>query len=261
MNSVRLLPIVMVAASALLLFKLFGLVSGDLYILGNRAALAQETENALADEVGAGEVEMEPEPVEEMAEGDDAVMGATDAALNPNRPKDGEPITINKEGRIEKLSERTGVSNTELEFLERLSERRKQLDIREEQLAVQEAIIRAAELRLETRAKELQEIESRISALVEQKEGQEADQFKSLVATYESMKPKDSARIFNRLDMRVLVRMVQMMNPRKFAPVMAAMEAEKAEALTLNLANPNLSEFSQTSVGNAGEQLPQIVGQ
>ena len=259
MNSIRLLPIVMVAASALLLFKLFGLVSGDLYILGSRAAVAQEAENALADEVGADEVAAEPVP--EIEEGDDAVKKATDAALNPDRPKDGEPITINSKGGIEKLSVRTGVAKTELEFLERLSERRKQLDVREEQLEIQEAIIRAAELRLETRAQELQEIEARISALVERKEGQEAEQFKSLVATYESMKPKDAARIFNRLDMIVLVRMVQLMNSKKFAPVMAAMDSEKAEALTLNLANPNLSKFNQTSVGDSSEQLPQIVGQ
>ena len=90
---------------------------------------------------------------------------------------------MDSKGNLTALSDSSGVSTTELEFLERLSERRKELDKRAEQLIVQESIVRAAELRLETRANELKQIEARISALVDKKEGKEEEKFKSLVAT------------------------------------------------------------------------------
>lgn len=256
MRTLRLLPVLMVVASTLLLFKLFGMVSGDLYIFGDQAAIAQEANNQAADNA----IKQEPKDGEQAGD-EKTVANAAENALGDNRPKDAAPITLDTAGRIQKLSETTGVTSTEIEFLERLSERRKELDEREAKLAVQEAIVRAAELRLETRANELKEIEARIAALVEKKETQEDEQFTALVTTYESMKPKDAARIFDRLDMFVLVRLVERMNPKKFASVMAAMDEQKAEALTINLANPNLSELRQPVSANASNELPQIIGQ
>ena len=258
MNSVRLLPVVIVVASALLVFKLFGFVSGDLYVFGSREAIAQEAQ-AQTDAEDANAAN--PVLADQQDNGENPVIDATDAVLDPNRPKESLPVTMDSSGNLKELSDASGVSPTELEFLERLSERRKQLDLREEQLQVQESIIRAAELRLETRANELKQIEARISALVDEKEGQEEEKFRALVSTYENMKAKDAARIFDRLDMLVLVRMVERINPRKMASIMAAMDSEKAEALTINLANPNLTELSQTVAGSSNNELPQIVGQ
>lgn len=252
MNSVRLLPVVMVVASTLLLFKLFGFVTGDLYVFGSREAIAQEAE---------AEGEAAAQDGAEAAEPTNPVVAATDAALDPNRPQDAVAKVLNTQGQLEALSEASGLAPTELEFLERLSERRKQLDALAEQLAVQESIVRAAEMRLETRANELKQIEARISELVDRKESQEEEKFKALVATYENMKAKDAARIFDRLDMIVLVRMVERINPRKMATIMSAMDPEKAEALTINLANPNLTDMSQTVDGPSNDELPQIVGQ
>jgi flagellar motility protein MotE (MotC chaperone) len=247
----------MVVASTLLLFKLFGMVSGDLYVFGSREAIAQEADAKTNEAVDENTTDAPTEG----EEGEQPVADAAEAALEDNRPKDAAPITLDTAGRIQKLSETTGVTSTEIEFLERLSERRKELDEREAQLEIQESIVRAAELRLETRANELKEIEARIAALVEKKETQDDQQFVALVTTYESMKPKDAARIFDRLDMYVLVRLVERMNPKKFASVIAAMDSEKAEALTINLANPNLSELRQPVAANASNELPQIVGQ
>ena len=53
---------------------------------------------------------------------------------------------------------------------------------------------------------------------------------------YEAMKPKDAARVFDRLGLDVLVPVVQQMNPRKMSEVLAAMAPERAEKLTVALA-------------------------
>ena len=59
---------------------------------------------------------------------------------------------------------------------------------------------------------------------------------KNLVVMYEAMKPKDAARVFDRLSHDVLVPVVLQMNPRKMAEVLAVMSPEAAEKLTVALA-------------------------
>ena len=57
-----------------------------------------------------------------------------------------------------------------------------------------------------------------------------------LVKLYESMKPRDAATIFNDLDMTVLLGVVDRMKDAKAAPVLAAMQPDKARELTTKLA-------------------------
>lgn len=257
MNSIRLLPVVMVAAGALFLFKFFGIVSGEGYSLsGAQMVSAQE----------APEQPQDAQVQEDMTQdstgnslADDAQMSPEELAAQEEKPQDAAPIMIKKDGDIVSWEDADDLADTERAILARLSERRKELDALEAQLKVQEDIVRAAEKRLETRAAELKEIEARIQQLVDRKEGLEDEQFGSLVSMYENMKPNDAARIFDRLDMLVLVRMVERMNPRKMASILAAMDAEKAEALTINLANPNLQQME--TVPAQDDALPQIVGQ
>ncbi len=59
---------------------------------------------------------------------------------------------------------------------------------------------------------------------------------RNLVLMYETMKPKDAARVFDRLAHDVLVPVVLQMNPRKMAEVLAVMSPEAAEKLTVALA-------------------------
>jgi flagellar motility protein MotE (MotC chaperone) len=256
MNSVRLLPVVMVAAGALFLFKVFGIVSGEGYSLsGAQMVSAQE---APADPQDAQVQEDMTQDSTGNSLADDASMSAEEMAAQDDAPKDALPITLKKDGEI--VSYDAGdLADTERAILARLSERRKELDALEKQLQVQEDIVRAAEKRLETRAAELKQIEARIQELVDRKEGLEDEQFQSLVSMYENMKSADAARIFDRLDMLVLVRMVEQMNPRKMAAILADMDSEKAEALTINLANPNLQKME--TAPNPDNELPQIVGQ
>ena len=53
---------------------------------------------------------------------------------------------------------------------------------------------------------------------------------------YETMKPRDAATIFNDLDMPVLLSVVDRMKDAKAAPVLAAMQPDKAREVTTKLA-------------------------
>jgi len=62
-------------------------------------------------------------------------------------------------------------------------------------------------------------------------------QVDSLVKTYSSMKPRDAARIFNNLDDAVLVPVAGQMKPDVLAAILAQMQSEPAQKLTVKLAD------------------------
>jgi flagellar motility protein MotE (MotC chaperone) len=53
---------------------------------------------------------------------------------------------------------------------------------------------------------------------------------------YETMKPKDAAKIFDRLDSKVLFDVVSQIKPQIMAAILAQMSADAAERLTVELA-------------------------
>ena len=70
--------------------------------------------------------------------------------------------------------------------------------------------------------------------------------WQGLVKLYEAMKPRDAATIFNDLDMPVLLQVVDRMKEAKAAPVLAAMQPDKARDLTARLAQMRTQRDGQT---------------
>jgi flagellar motility protein MotE (MotC chaperone) len=70
---------------------------------------------------------------------------------------------------------------------------------------------------------------------MKQYDGQKQAEIEQLVKIYGAMKPKDAARIFDNLEMPILVSVIQNMKEAKVAPIMALMTAAKATALTEEL--------------------------
>jgi flagellar motility protein MotE (MotC chaperone) len=170
------------------------------------------------------------------------------------------PMEISDDGQIVPLVGADGVTATEQQLLERLTARRTELQAYEDDLALRESIVDAAEKRIEERTATLEALEAQISTLVDQREEMETGQFAGIVAMYETMKPKDAANIFNNLDMEVLLRVAKTMSPRKMAPILAEMDATRAQELTVQmaaLADRPAAEMTPEDLA----ALPQIVGQ
>ena len=127
-------------------------------------------------------------------------------------------------------------SRSEVLILQELSKRRKVLDLREQQINRREGLLQAAELKLVTKQGELKKIREDIKSLLGTVDEKEKSRLRNLVKIYESMKPKDAARIFNELDMTVLMGVVAKMSVRKVAMIISAMEVKKARAVTRELA-------------------------
>ncbi len=86
-------------------------------------------------------------------------------------------------------------------------------------------------------AVDLVENDRRRPALLGQRDAEQAKQLASLVKTYSAMKPKDAARIFDSLTDQVLVPVAAEMKSDVLAPVLAAMSPDRAQKLTVRLAD------------------------
>jgi len=127
-------------------------------------------------------------------------------------------------------------SPAERALLERLGERRDELQQRSRDIEMRERLLENAERKLESRLNELKGAEERADGASAKRTEADAG-LKNLVTMYETMKPKDAARVFDRLPHDVLVPVVLQMNPRKMAEVLAVMAPEAAEKLTIALAS------------------------
>lgn len=141
-------------------------------------------------------------------------------------------------------------------ILERLQSRRQELDARSRELEMRENLLKAAEKRLEAKVAELKDVEGRVNGAIGARDKVEAQRFKGIVSMYENMKPKEAARIFDRLDIKILVDVSTQMNPRKMSEILAQMTPEAAERLTVELANRATGQPKSPST----DQLPKIDG-
>lgn len=146
-------------------------------------------------------------------------------------------------------------SAAERAILERLQERRQELEKRARELDIREGLIADAEKRVESKLMQIKEGQQQLATAAQQKEEGEAARFKSLVTMYETMKPRDAAKIFDRLDVNVLLQVASMMNPRSMSEILALMTPDRAEQLTVELANR-----AKTSPKAPGANLPKIEG-
>ncbi len=167
---------------------------------------------------------------------------------------------LNKAGVMNGAAAQT--SPAERALLERLGERREAIDARMRELEMRERLLDTAEKKLDSRVGDLKELETKAGGPANKQSGDEAKAIKNLVIMYEAMKPKDAARVFDRLGLDILVPVVQQMNPRKMSEVLAAMAPERAEKLTVALAtmarSPGMERVAAEATALPGNELPAI---
>jgi flagellar motility protein MotE (MotC chaperone) len=128
-------------------------------------------------------------------------------------------------------------SASEVDVVNSLGKRRRELDARDSQLGIQANMIAAAEARVDSKIAQLKQLQAQINALLVQHDDAQKTQIASLVKTYTSMKAKDAARIFNSLPDEVLVPVAHDMKSDVLGLVMANMNPDSARELTVKLAN------------------------
>jgi len=140
-------------------------------------------------------------------------------------------------------------TQNEVDVLQKLSERRESLDARQRDLDLRENMLKAAEGRIDKKISEMKSLQANVESMLKQVDDQDDGKMKSLVKIYENMKPKDAARIFEQLDMPVLLGVLTRMKEQKVAPVMEAMDPSVAKTITDAIA---MRRATKTEGGNGG---------
>lgn len=139
-------------------------------------------------------------------------------------------------------------SELRTQLIEDLSKRRRNLESKEKELLMREALLQAAEKEVDQKIQELESVRFEIEALLQTQSEEERKRIQSLIKIYEGMKAKDAARIFNTLDLDVLLAVLTGMSERKSAPIIAAMQPERARTVTIMMAEqkqlPNLDDVT-----------------
>jgi flagellar motility protein MotE (MotC chaperone) len=130
-------------------------------------------------------------------------------------------------------------SASEVNVMNALAKRRKELDAREAVLNTQANMIAAAESRVDAKINQLKALQGQMTGLLTQRDEAQKAQVASLIKTYgpDGMKPASAAAIFNALPDEVLVPVAQGLKPGDLGAILSKMNPEAAQKLTVKLAN------------------------
>ena len=252
-RDIRVIPVVLVAIFCLAVLKIAGLLIDGSYVFDYKPnapgkSWAQETFNF---------------PGGRSQESND-ITGSTAAKKDEGGAKDshGKPIVSAPE--VAKPAEAAPVaaepvpqvSASERAILERLQARRQELEARAREIDIRESLLKAAEKRIESRVDELKGVQAGIKTATDQKGEADVARFKGIITMYEGMKPKDAAKIFDRLEMPVLFDIASQIAPRKMSDSLGLMQPEAAERLTVELARRAAGGDRSASAAD----LPKIEG-
>jgi flagellar motility protein MotE (MotC chaperone) len=126
-------------------------------------------------------------------------------------------------------------SQTEIDILQSLGKRRDEIEQHAKSIDLRENVLKATEQNIEKKLAEMRDLKKSIEDLLLQYDAKEQEKIKSLVKIYQNMKPKDAARIFEELEMDVLLPVVSKMDEKKISPILAAMNPKKAQEVTVQL--------------------------
>ncbi len=250
LKKLRLLPIMIVVAGLTFMVRVgdsvmsYRALSGEVLAAQSPEKTPEKTTEKIAENSNAS-TENTPAPppsLDELKSADsleskDSAGGPDDLTLpdaHANTTGDTDPATQNSAPKNwdDAKDIDTECSDIKADLYKDLTARRAELDTRDKTLSQREALLEAGQKELDRKYTELTGLRDQIQSLLKKQTEEEQTRIQSLVKIYTGMKPKDAARIFNTLDMDILVDVVGKMPEAKVSPIVAAMDADRARALT-----------------------------
>jgi flagellar motility protein MotE (MotC chaperone) len=240
----RLLPILM--------FALVGTTTVKLGAVWNAVEFSVGSESLAQTEPAAPAAAPPADPAADPAANADAAPAATPetpaaeapaAEIPPadaapaEAPAEGAPAEATAAAEEPTVPDPFDYTDEEVDVLQQLAKRREEIEKRARQLDEREALIQAAEQRMDQKMAELKALQAMVEDLLKKQSDEQEAELKSLVKLYENMKPKDAAQVFEEMDMDVLLDVVERMNERKAAPILALVTPTRAKEITYELAS------------------------
>lgn len=115
------------------------------------------------------------------------------------------------------------------DYLFKLAERKKQLDIREEELNKLAASIEKQKIEVSEKLAKLEETRNKISTALEEKIKVDDVKVDTLVQMYSNMKPFQAAKVFETLDEDLVIEILGRMKKKNAADILNLIKPEKAQ--------------------------------
>lgn len=273
MTRVRLLPVLIFGLVSLLSIKLMSIavnLPADRLTMSPGAAdpfsrsITMAREGVAADPLITGSVgkkdEKKDEKKETMTPAEKAEQKAADEKARAEMKARQEPEGVRypppnaPDGAVA-----ANASPAERALLEKLKDRRNEIETRDRELEMRDSLLRVGERKLDDKIGELRSLEGQLGAAAGKNDPK--TRYKPLVVMYESMKPKEAARVFDRLDVKILIDLVGHMNPRKVSEILAVMDPSAAEKLTVALAKQAAQGdalLADAAAGQPDSELPRL---
>ncbi len=220
-DSVKILPAVIFSAFVLLTIKTVGIWVGAQDFLAGAAMASTVSEEMNEDE------HSEALPEEHVSNDDHASSDDSQRTKSFDERREREDSLF--------FASPDFMNESEVKVLQSLAARRDALTKRESSLDLREKLLMAAEGRVNEKVDRLKIIEARIMEMLKTRDEEQEAQIASLVKVYESMKAKDAALIFERLETETLLDVAARMKEQKVAAIMAKMSPDSAQDLTVRL--------------------------
>jgi flagellar motility protein MotE (MotC chaperone) len=128
----------------------------------------------------------------------------------------------------------SATSRTEIEddsdYIYKLSERKRVLDQREEELNKKAAAIDAQKITIEKKLVELEEYRAKISNMLQERIKSDDGKIETLVQLYTNMKPAQTAKIFETMDEDLVIDILSRMKKKSAAEILNLIKTEKAQS-------------------------------
>jgi flagellar motility protein MotE (MotC chaperone) len=227
-NFFSVILVLLVCSSFAKIFYLFDKVSIEFAQTKNFTKSLFLIESAVASEANKNKTETKEE-------GQQKDSDKKDTGVKPDN------ITANATAQDEDLINPVNILDIslrgdEINLLKNLQQRREKLDELEKQLSLKETMLNNTEAQLEKKIADIKAMEKRIVDLTVKLDAKSNVRIQSLARIYENMKPADAAKIFNDLDMPVLLEIVRSMKENKVAPVIAQLNPNRAREISLEIA-------------------------
>ncbi len=115
------------------------------------------------------------------------------------------------------------------DYLFKLAERKKELDVREEELNKKASEIVKQKLDIEAKLKQLEESREKIAGMLKERIATDSQKVDNLVQVYSNMKPIQAAKVFETMDEDLVIEILGRMKKKNAADILNLVKIEKAQ--------------------------------
>jgi len=253
LRDIRVIPVALIAIAGLAVLKIAGLVIDGGYVFDYQP----QPPGKLSGQLSWAQQNLNFPGGNNKGDPADITGSTHEKPKEEAKPVAAPPEVKPAEGTVLYPEQVPSVSPSERAILERLQARRQELEARAREIDIRESLLKAAEKRIESQAGELKAAESRITTATQQKAEADNARFKGIITMYEGMKPKDAAKVFDQLEMPVLIEIATQIAPRKMSDILGLMSTEAAGRLTVEMARRAGGDKSTSA---SAVDLPKIEG-